>query len=154
MYIAMGVPRRDARKLVESLYDMAKEEAEHEGTSALPGNFGEIVLGQATTTDPGVAKAADHIRGGLEAARADGATDADIRNWWSLPDVERRMRIKVEENATMALFTGRLRKGASKEAAWAAVIRSRAVYGVAGSTSWGTPWHWPGATPDDRPLPY
>jgi hypothetical protein len=59
-------------------------------------NFAESYLA-AARTEPA-------IRAKLEAKRADGVTDQDIRWWWNLHDLERRMMLLDDDNSRLAFI--------------------------------------------------
>jgi hypothetical protein len=82
----------------------------------------------------------------VELARADGATDVDIANWYDLHEYEKHLIVKFDELCRMALFLDRLEKGAATPDAAADVRRAHPMYGDLLDTS--------NTTGDDRPLPY
>jgi hypothetical protein len=128
----------EARKAAEEWVDQAKAQAEAEGTVDLA-NAAESYLAKAQT-DPA-------MRAKLEAKRADGVTDADIRWWWNLHDLERRMMALDDDNSKVAFIIHKTREqGLTVEQAAAELRRSMPIYGDPADTR--------RTTGDDRPLPY
>lgn len=79
-----GMSLEQARKEVRKAIIVCKEQAMKEGTSDLPDNFGNLLIQAAESGDPKAKKIVDK-------ARKEGATDEDIREFWNLNDLQRRM---------------------------------------------------------------
>lgn len=142
-YISMhqttkGMSRSQARELVRQHIQQAKKEAIAEGTDQLPPNYGDSLL-QREQNDP-------TIKQYLAKVRSEGVTDQDIRWWWNLRDLERRLMGKDDELNRMALFLKSVHDGLTKEQAAARVRKFHPKYGDPGDTSQGNG--------DDRPLHY
>ncbi|MFH0982098.1 MAG: hypothetical protein V2A79_11210 [Planctomycetota bacterium] len=127
---------KNARKVAEQMVDQVKSEAEAEGTLHR-GYAVETILNRANS-DPA-------LRAWLEARRADGVTDDDVRWWYSLHELERRMMILEESTSRAAIFLGKQREGSTPEQAAAEVRRSLPMY--------GDPTDTEHTTGEDRPLP-
>lgn len=84
------------------------------------------------------------VREYLRAIREDGVRDEDIRWWWGLHDLERRVMLLDDINANVAVLSHYLRNGMSPEDASAEVRRFRVIYGNPLDSA---------AQGDDRPLP-
>ena len=123
-----------AREMAEQWLAMAKEESEAQGTAVVDADF---YLKVAASRPEVAAK--------LDAKRRDGVTESDIRWWWNLSDIERRMIELSDDNARGALWMLECDQGLSDEEAGAQVRRFMAV--------WGDPTDTSRSQGDDRPLP-
>jgi len=135
----LGLPLLEARSLIHKMLKEAKEESRKEGSSKLPTNFGEILL-QKEAVD----KQTQAI---LLKKREEGVQDDDIRWWWSMNDLERRIMSKVDDFFRLAMYIKyRDEDGLDTEDAATKVRRFYPLYGDPQDTT-----HTNG---DDRPLPY
>ncbi len=122
MYVsAKGFSRSDARKAIREFIQQAKEEAQREGTADLPQNFGDELLAIESTDEK--------VKAMFSKSRKEGVTDEDIRWWWNMPDLERRLMLKDDENSRIALLK-----------------KFHPMYGNPNDTS--------KSSGDDRPLPF
>jgi len=112
------------------------EQGRKEGTYRLPPGFGDKLVALAD-----ILPQAPLI---VSAARNDGATGEDIREWWNLHDLQRRMVLWSEQVFRYAVFTGMLDEGLSADEAMQQVRRGFPMYGDPTDTT-----HTQG---DDRPL--
>ena len=74
--------------LVDELVDQAYEESIKEGAVNLPGNLGDILL-QNESHDV-------NIKTVLSKKREDGVREDDIRWWWNMDDIQRRVIVKLD----------------------------------------------------------
>lgn len=81
--------RDEAEKIVADALSACRQQSKEEGTDRLPENYGDILI---VTSESGQPDSRDIV----QAARGEGATDDDIREWWNLPDLCRRMVIWSE----------------------------------------------------------
>jgi hypothetical protein len=152
MTMIVGVSSSEARKMVEDLLDQAIEESKKEGSYYLPQNMGDIILGDAEVNDPAIKKVADAIRKNLPKKRKEGVKDKDIRWWWNLNDIERRIMLKQDDIARMYLFTHEIENSTGSperktaEVAAVKVRKFHPIYGDPGDTT-----HTKGK---NRPLPF
>lgn len=122
---------------VEELLDLCIEESKEEGTYNLPEGRGDLLLIEERKNE--------NIKEKLEVIRKEGVTDKDIRWWYNLNDIEKRMMLKTDEMARMALFMSKLQgPGSDKEAA-ESVKKYHPMYGNPEDTEF--------ASGNDRPLP-
>jgi len=140
-----GISNHAARKEVLRALTMCKARARKEGTGALGPGFGDFILLDAQnegTTD------AEHsfAVGVVTKARNEGGNDEDIREWWNLHDIQRRMVLWSEEVFRYAVFKSLLEQGLSADEAMQQVRRGFPMYGDPTDTT-----HTRG---DDRPLPH
>ncbi len=140
MFITMtGVPESEARKMAKGLLNQAIEESKKEGSYNLPLNFGDMILEKEKT--------GANILKRLPEKRAEGVRDEDIRWWWNLNDIERRMMIKTDDiNKTYLIKQFVKNEGLSVEEAVKKVRKYQPFYGDLLDIT-----H---AKDDDRPLPY
>ena len=101
MYVKMyvsdkGMPLSEARQAIRGFIQQAKEEGVKEGTANLPPNFGDELLRQESSDEK--------IGAVLASIRKKGVTDEDIRWWWNMPDLDRRLMLKEDEANRLALF--------------------------------------------------
>lgn len=150
--VTMGVPASDARKMTEETLDELIDASKKRGTYNLPRNFGDVILGIATSNDPAIMKLADGVREHSPQKREEGVKDEDIQWWWNMSDVGRRMMLKQDEMARTNLFIGELKNNtlpskeeAGKKAA-TAVRKFHPLYGYPQDTR--------EASGEDRPLPH
>jgi len=135
-----GLSRREARKQVKQAIEDCKEAAREEGTDEAPDNLGDQILERAEQDN----EQASRI---VERARKEGATDEDIRQWWNMSDLRRRMICWAEDACVrMPMYVTATRHGLSEEEAGEKVRQYFPVYGDPDDTEMGTG--------DDRPLPH
>jgi len=129
----------ETKRTVRSLLKEAKEEAKREGTLNLPQNIGDIFLEKEATDEK--------YKSMLAKLRGEGVKDEDIRQWWNMHDLERRMMQKADLMDRAALFL-KLREedGLTVEEAVKRVGRSFPIFGDPDDTTL--------STGEDRPLPY
>jgi hypothetical protein len=138
LYIQKGVPSSMARQMVLEMIQACKAEAQREGTARMPSDYGDKLL-----ADEGTNQETARM---LAVRRREGVTDADVRWWWNMSDLERRILRFTDNTDHMTIFTRDLRNGLSEEEAAAQVRRTFPMYGDPDDTT-----HTSG---DDRPLPY
>lgn len=143
-YIAMfemmdGMSPSQAKKQACCMLKEAKEESENEGTTNLPQNFGDILLERELTDEK--------TKSMLAKLRSDGVRDEDIRWWWNMHDLERRMMQHADFISRFTLFL-KLREedGLNEEEAAKRVGKSLPIFGDPDDATF--------ATGEDRPLPY
>lgn len=136
--MTMGMSSSQAQSTFRDMLKQAKEESMKEGTSNLPQNFGDILLEKESSDEK--------IKSMLARKRIEGVRDADIRWWWNMHDLERRMMLKVDELHGMAMFIDSIEKGMKENKAGERVRKYHPIYGDPNDTS--------RTTGDDRPLPH
>jgi hypothetical protein len=96
MYVSVkGFSPSEARETIRTFIQQAKEEAQREGTADLPQNFGDELLAIESTDEK--------VKAMFSNVRKEGVTDEDIRWWWNMPDLERRLMLKDDENSRIAM---------------------------------------------------
>jgi hypothetical protein len=128
----------EAQNIVRDLLKLAKEECRKEDTLNLPQNFGNILLERESTVE--------EIKSMLAKRRKEGVRDEDIRWWWNMHPLERKMMLKVDDVIKLSEFA-RIQKeeGLNEEEAAKKVRKFHVIYGEPDDTT-----HTVG---DDRPLP-
>lgn len=145
IYVSMlctvaGSSPTDAEQTVSDAIAMCKQQGAAEGTANLPGDFGDRIIEAAREGEPKSKRI-------VEKARAEGATDDDIREWWNLPDLSRRMVLWSEDTWRYCAFSHALEKdGLSAEDAAARVHKMFPIYGDPEDSS--------KLSGEDRPLPH
>lgn len=139
MFQMMGMSSSEAINTFCGILKKAKEESLKEGTSNLPQNFGEILLEKESTDEK--------IKTMLAKKRKEGVRDHDIRWWWNMHDLERRMMLMHDDVTKLAGFRKYTEEDStnSDEAA----KRIRKYFPV-----YGDPDDATHTTGEDRPLPF
>lgn len=137
MFQAMGMSSEQAKSTFQDMIKQAKKESEKDGTSALPQNFGDILLDKESTDDK--------IKSMLAKRRKEGATDEDIRWWWNMHELERKMMLNFDDMSRLSLLINLREEGLGEEEAAKEVRKFHPIYGDPEDTT-----HTSG---DDRPLP-
>ena len=134
----MKVTSSQAKNTLRDMLKQIKEESLKEGTANLPQNYGDDLIKKESTDEK--------TKAILAKKREEGVRDDDIRWWWNIHDLERRMMLKVDELNRMAMFMDCVQKGMGEEAAAIKVRKYHPIYGDPEDTS-----HTYG---EDRPLPH
>lgn len=135
----MGMSPSQAKSTFHQLLKEAEEESENEGTSNLPQNFGDTLLENESSDET--------IKSMLAKLRSEGVRDEDIRWWWNMHDLERRMMQKVDFMDRFALFLKlREENGLTQEEAAKRGGRHFPIFGDPDDATL--------STGEDRPLPY
>lgn len=134
----MEMSLTQAKSTFRDLIEKAKEESLKEGTSKFPQNFGDILL-KKESTNP-------HFKSLLARKRSEGVKDEDIRWWWNMHDLEKRMMVEVDNWQGFALFSKLIKEnGLNEEEAGKRVKKSRPIFGDPDDAQ---------VTGEDRPLPH
>jgi hypothetical protein len=133
-----GISSSEAQNTARDLLNLAKEECQKEGTLNLLQNFGNILLERESTDEK--------IKSMLAKRRKEGVRDEDIRWWWNMHPLERKMMLKFDDVNKLSVFT-RIRKeeGLNEEEAAKEVRKFHVIYGEPDDT--------PHTVGEDRPLP-
>ena len=134
MFEAYGIP--EAKRTAKDLLTLAKKQACSDPD--LPPNFDNLLLEREATDNS--------TKQMLAAKRAEGVTDADIKWWWGLDKLERRMLIVVDDWFRMAAFQKYHAEGMSAEQANFQLRKSFPIF--------GDPQDTKNVKGNDRPLPF
>ncbi|MHC9540272.1 MAG: hypothetical protein AB9903_12210 [Vulcanimicrobiota bacterium] len=133
-----GVTAPMAKKFIKMLLVQTIKESKRAGTYSLTPDYGQKLIESAETDES--------VKEMLEKKRADGVTDDDIRRWWAISDLERRLLLKIDETNRVGLFLKFINfDKISRDEANTMVIKYHPVYGDPEDTS-----QWEG---EDRPIP-
>lgn len=135
---AGGMPASQAREAVNTFLQEAKKEGAAEGTLNLPQDFGDRLLAREARDG--------HTKDFLGKKRSQGVRDEDIRWWWKLHDLERRIMLKMDNLSRMTTFLACRDQGMTPEQAAARIRKLFPSYGDLDAD--------PNTTGDDRPLPH
>lgn len=141
MFIKTGIP--DARKMAKNMLDQAIKESKKEGTYNMPSNSGDMLLEKE--------KSDEKTRQILRKKRDEGVRDEDIRWWWNMNDIERRMMLKTDEINRMALFINEMKGSTATTKELAAKKASNEVRKF--HPIYGDPDNAKHTKGDNKPLP-
>jgi len=128
----VGMSPSQAKSAFHDIIQEAKEESLKEDSPDLPENVGGFLLEKKSI---------------LAKKRNEGVRDQDIRWWFNMHDLERRILLKVDDVSMRSLFTKlREQDGLSEDEAAKGIRKGYPVFGDPDDTS-----H---STGEDRPLPY
>ena len=149
---SMSINTVQAVRIAKEFLEESKQESMKEGMFDLPEKLGDILLGHEKTEDEKAIELINNIRNDLPPKLSDGVTETDIRWWWNLHDVNRRMIMKIDANVKVSLFVRYLdeSKHPSREAAAedaAQLVRKQVP-------DFGDPNDTSRTQGDDRPLPF
>ena len=136
--VMMQMPQAQAKKEVCDIIRQIKEEQKKEGTDNIPENFGDYLLEKEKTDEKTKIKFAKK--------RQEGVQDQDIKWWFNMHDLERRMLLKIDDLTRMTMFTQFLQDGKNEKEAVTEIHKYQPIYGDSNDNT-----HTSG---EDRPLPY
>ncbi len=96
LLVSVGMNKKEARDIACNLLESAKDDAKKEGTTGLPPQYGDRLLANEPYDK--------RIKDMLAPKRAEGVTNNDIREWWNLHDLERRIMLKYDDFEKTKLF--------------------------------------------------
>jgi hypothetical protein len=133
-YKQTGIRRRDIREAISK----CKAESKLNGMDDLPPNFGDYLIEQAKFGN-------EKYKVIVDKAVLGGAKEVDIRHWWNLSDLKRRMINWEDVTARIAAFRSLKQAGHSDDEALLELRKSFPVY--------GDPSDELNMQGEDRPLP-
>lgn len=134
LFADMALP--DSRKMAEDILDQAIENSKKEGHYNLK-NVGDILLEKE--------KSSGNVNQNFENKRKEGVKNEDIRWWFNLNDVERRMMLKIDEIFFVLRFKHEIESGKTDDEAGEEVRKHNPIYGDLNNETHGNG--------DNRPLP-
>lgn len=138
--LPMGWTLEQAREEVKKAIAVCKKQAKEEGTDILPEDFGDLLLRDADSEYDPIAKKI------VEKARKEGATDEDIRKYWNMHDLQRRMVIWSENVFRYSVYLSAIEEELSPDEA---IIKQRKMFPM-----YGDPEDTRHTSGDDNPLPH
>lgn len=148
---------QEANKMANDMFETAMQKSRQEGTLNFPKNLGDIILGEADTDDPEIQEFVSHVRNNLATKKEEGVTDNDIKWFWNMDDIERRMMEEFSNNSRWALFIKTFFENShlgEEEAADRAAAKVRKYHPFYGNPKDGSYSKKTGTGINDRPLPY
>lgn len=136
--MTLELARREVRKAIE----LCKEQAIKEDTVDLLNNYGDLLIRAAGSGDLNAKKIVDK-------AHKEGATDEDIREFWNLNDLQRRMVMWSENVHRVAMVSSLWKPGLSEDEEEKAAAKLRKTFPM-----YGNPDNTRVTSGDDRPLPH
>lgn len=118
-----GMSKREASAMVKDIVEEAKRRGAEEATDNLPSDYGRQLIRLA---DAGNLQAAAIVN----RAREDGASDADIEEWWGLQDLQRRLVVWSESVFRLGIFNNAKASGKGDEDAGRIVWKMFPIYGI------------------------
>ena len=150
----MGVGQSEVKKVAKEMLNQAIEESKAEGSYNLSDNFGDIVLGDAVTDDPTINDVAEMIRQNTPKKKREGVRDEDIRWWWNMNDIERRMMTKQDDIINMAHYKHAVENPTEPAKSVDEALNNAAARVRKFHPKYGDPDDTTHTKDDDRPLPY
>lgn len=147
-----GISFTEARKITKDMLDRAIKESKEEGTYCFPQNLGDLILDDAENNNPTIKKIVESIKKKIPRKREDGVEDEDIKWWWNLNDIERRMMLMQDDTARMSLYISLIEK--SKETSQEKAIKKALDEVAKYHPIFGDPDDTRHSSGDDKPLPY
>ena len=136
----LSVGIKQARDEINKGIQVCKKLGREEGTDQFPKNFGDILVEEARLKVPCALKMVRKIRD-------EGATEEDIKEWWNMHDLERRMMWWSEQVHRFACFKSFMKdEGLNADEAMGKVRMMFPFY--------GNPLNTEHVQGDDRPLPH
>ena len=131
---SFGIGQKEIREAIQK----CKKDSKREETDNLPKNFGDYLISKA---NDGFKKSVKLIK----KSKSGGANEDDIRHWWNLHDIERRMLKWEDDIFWISTFEIHKQKGLSDEEAIKKVRKTFPLY--------GNPTDESNTKGEDRPLP-
>jgi hypothetical protein len=110
-----GFPEIEAKKMAEESVKISIKESKKNDTYNLPNNLGNIFLGEVRNDDYKIGILLTEFKKRHKWLMADGVKDADIKWWWNLNDVERRLILFDDEAQGLSVFITLLKRGETAE---------------------------------------
>jgi hypothetical protein len=146
LYINTGMSKAQAEEIVRGLLQMAVQETIDADTYNLPSNLGDVVLGNAMAESEKIESFAEGIRQKIPYLKSEGVTEEDIRYYWNLNELERRMATLEDNSMRIGVFAEARKNGKTVEQASAEVRKVFPMY--------GNPDDKNQPKGEDRPFPY
>ena len=136
-----------AKQLTEIMLDKCIKEAKETNFYDFPMNFGDAILGSAQLSNTKYSTFLSFMKDNLPFLKAEGVTDNDIRWWWNMSEVERRMAREVDAISRRDAFMHFLEEGLEPPDAAFKVKTHFPTFG-------GVQYSDPQLKGENRPLPF
>lgn len=133
----MGLP--NSEKMAKDILNQSIDESKKENCYNLPINLGDVLLQKE--------KDSGKENENFKKKRKEGVKDEDIKWWFNLNDIERRMMTKVDDMNCLAMFINEINENGKNENEAAAIVRKY-------HPKYGNPEDDSFTKGDDRPIPY
>ena len=137
VFVAQGFSLADAKNTFRDVLKIIKQEVQKQGINNWPEKMGDKLLATESKIED--------VKTMLSKKRKEGVTDEDIRWWWNLPVLEKKLMEKIAESGQYATFNEVLDKGMGPDEAAYEVRKKHPMY--------GDPEDERHTTGKDRPLP-
>ena len=134
----MQISEAQAKKAVRNMIKLAKEEQKKEKMENVPKNFGNFLLNKENTDEK--------IKIKFAKKRKEGVRDEDIKWWFNMHDLERRMLLIIDDITRKAMFEKFIESGKNEKEAAIEIRRFQPMYGNPDDNT-----HTSGV---DSPLPF
>lgn len=139
MLQSLGMSSSEAQEAASSILEVAKAQSVKEGTDKFQRGFGDFLV------EPGTS--GGDVPPIVQKLRRNGVTDQDIRWWWNMHDLERRMMVVFDDMSRTSLLIDAMERRKLDEADAAALVRK--TFPI-----FGDPDNTAHADGEDRPLPF
>ena len=137
----------ETENIVIKMLNTSIEKSKTAGTYILPTNFGDVVVEEAYTDNPRVVSAAAFVRKRIfDYKELENISTNDIKEFWNMTDVERRMSEELDNILKSTLIVEELKKGKTMDEATEQVFKWHPIY--------GDPRDESKRTGENKPLPY
>lgn len=117
----MGLSQAEAVSSFNELLEQCREEAIREGFSREYFNRGNDLLDLEAKKDPEACRF-------LSLRRKEGVRDEDIKDWWNLDEIERKLLTKIDDIQQRAMLNYALKIGRSQSEAMEQLTKGFPVY--------------------------
>lgn len=122
----LQISDQEAQQQFDEVFQKISKEAHAAGTTALPLNHGDSLLSKEETDEK--------IKDMLKKKRKEGVTDEDIRWWWNMHDIERRLMLHIDEISRLQAFTEEIQNSEAEDPAKEAARRVSQFHPIFGDT--------------------
>jgi hypothetical protein len=147
-----GLSADEARQLSKGMLDKVIRDSKQDGTYDLPPNMGDLILNNGLTEHSVANILIISMREHLPSLKDEGVTNEDIRWWWNLHDLERRLIIGYDQVYRLTVLEYEIdqhQEVDEEEAIQIAIERVRKLFPI-----YGNPEDEEELRGDDRPLPH
>jgi len=138
-YVMLGFSKSEAKEIVSNMLARAKEESVKKETDSLPADYGDYLLRRESTDVD--------VKTMLEKKRNEGVTNKDIRWWWNMHDLERRMMLQQDDFMRSSYYNKLIEdQSLDEKKAVYMLIKTHPMFGDPEDDSL--------LSGEDRPLPY
>jgi hypothetical protein len=134
----IGMSPSEAKRTFLSFLSRAKKASKEGGTSHLPPNFGDILIEKEEYDEQTMSL--------LAKRRKEGVVDEDIKWWWNMYEIERRLILEMDFFNRYYLMKKHIDDGIEEKESVQLIRKSFIIY--------GDPEDDEHTTGDDKPIPH